>query len=140
MAAPSPLTWFGRRIDGRNRLRACEIAKVEPTYTRFKGEDPRDLIFLANAERRSISVGQKALAHALISHPARTAKDRRAKLVIIPMIGMYAKPLSMYSKFVNSGFSPSKFKPKLQRSESYVRDIHCRVPVNIGAPTFRPRG
>jgi hypothetical protein len=53
-------------IDGRNRLRACKIAKVEPSFIEFKGEDACDFIASVNGERRNVTTGQKALAHALI--------------------------------------------------------------------------
>lgn len=58
-------------IDGRNRLRACKIAKVEPSFTEFKGEDPCDFIASVNGERRNVTIGQKALAHALIYPEAK---------------------------------------------------------------------
>lgn len=52
--------------DGRNRYRACEIAGVEPRFDRLNGIDPREYIIAANITRRNITLGQKALAIALI--------------------------------------------------------------------------
>jgi hypothetical protein len=64
-------------IDGRNRLRACEIAKVEPSFTEFKGDDPRDFIVSVNGERRNVTIGQKAMAYALIfPEPEQTGGGR----------------------------------------------------------------
>ena len=50
-------------IDGRNRERACEIVKVEPTYTVFEGDDDAVRAYIAdvNLERRDLKKGQKAM-------------------------------------------------------------------------------
>lgn len=64
-------------IDGRNRVRACDIAEIEPSFTDYKGKDPCDFIFSVNGERRSINTGQKALAYALIF--PKPAKGGRGK-------------------------------------------------------------
>jgi hypothetical protein len=58
-------------IDGRNRLKACEMAGVEPTFVRLNGEDPAAYILSANVERRSLTAGQKAMARALASPEAK---------------------------------------------------------------------
>jgi ParB-like chromosome segregation protein Spo0J len=52
-------------IDGRNRLKACEIAGVEPRFERLNGEDPKAFIVSANLARRDMSKGQKAIALAI---------------------------------------------------------------------------
>jgi hypothetical protein len=66
-------------IDGRNRLRACEMAGVEPVFVRLNGEDPAACIVSANVERRSLTVGQKAIARALASPEAKRGGDRRSE-------------------------------------------------------------
>jgi hypothetical protein len=53
-------------IDGRNRLKACEIAGVEPKFAKLNGADPLAYIVSSNVERRSLTAGQKAIATALI--------------------------------------------------------------------------
>jgi ParB-like chromosome segregation protein Spo0J len=64
-------------IDGRNRLKACEIAGVEPRFERLNGEDPKAFIVSANLARRDLSKGQKAIALAM-HYPKATPwqKDR----------------------------------------------------------------
>ncbi len=53
----------GVLIDGRNRLRACELAGVEPTAVELAAEvDPVAYILSANLARRHLSKGQQALA------------------------------------------------------------------------------
>lgn len=52
-------------IDGRNRLRACEIAGVEPRFEHFHGNDPVSLILSLNVARRHLTKGQQAMAVAM---------------------------------------------------------------------------
>lgn len=56
----------GVLIDGRNRLRACEIAGVEPTFTQLNGHDASAFIVSANLNRRNMKAGQRAMALAMI--------------------------------------------------------------------------
>lgn len=53
-------------IDGRNRLAACKIAKVEPTFEQLNGRDPLAYIVSANLNRRNLTKGQQAMALAMI--------------------------------------------------------------------------
>ena len=54
-------------VDGKRRLRACEVAGVEPTYRLLRGDiDPRAYVWAKNAERRDLSSSQRALAFALL--------------------------------------------------------------------------
>lgn len=59
---PIVLDADGTLIDGRNRLRACQMVKVEPTFEPLNGRDPVALILSANVERRQLSKGQAAMA------------------------------------------------------------------------------
>jgi len=57
----------GVLIDGRNRLRACELAGVEPTTLELAADvDPVAFILSANLARRHMSKGQQALALARV--------------------------------------------------------------------------
>jgi hypothetical protein len=56
----------GVLIDGRNRLRACEIARVEPRFEQLDGRDPTGFIVSANIARRHLSKAQQAMALAMI--------------------------------------------------------------------------
>ena len=68
----------GVLIDGRNRLKACKMAEVEPTFVRLDGEDPAAYILSANVERRSPTAAQKAMARAL-ANPETTDKGGRPR-------------------------------------------------------------
>jgi len=53
-------------IDGRNRLRACEIAGVEPKFERLKeGDDPVAVIISLNLSCRYRGPGEVAIAEAM---------------------------------------------------------------------------
>jgi hypothetical protein len=57
----------GVLIDGRNRLEACKLAKVEPFFADMpKGRDPLAYIASANLMRRNLNKGQQAMALAMI--------------------------------------------------------------------------
>jgi hypothetical protein len=63
---PIVLDADGVLIDGRNRLRACEIAGREPQFERLNGHDAAAFIVSANLERRNLTKGQQAMALAMI--------------------------------------------------------------------------
>jgi len=70
----------GTLIDGRNRLRACEIAGVEPTFEPLNGQDPAAFIVSANLARRNLSKGQQAIALAMIyPEPEKGGRGKNRK-------------------------------------------------------------
>lgn len=56
-------------VDGRNRLKACELARVEPRYTEYAGDiagnDAAAYILAVNVHRRHLTKGQRVMAAAL---------------------------------------------------------------------------
>jgi hypothetical protein len=66
-------------IDGRNRLKACEIAGVEPRFEHFNGVDPTKFIWAANSLRRESTKWQKAMAFAIM-HPGAKRGSKSEKL------------------------------------------------------------
>ena len=69
-------------LDGRNRLAACKLAGVEPTFTEYIGSSPVAFIIGANLARRHLDKGQKiALALEIEPHFSEEAETiRRAKI------------------------------------------------------------
>jgi hypothetical protein len=61
---PIVLDEEGMLLDGRNRLRACELAGVEPRFDKLNGYDPVAFIFGQNVKRRHVSERQIAVATA----------------------------------------------------------------------------
>lgn len=61
---PIVLDGKGRLLDGRNRLAACEMAEVEPTFVVHEG-DPVAFVVASNVHRRHLTTGQRAAAVAI---------------------------------------------------------------------------
>src|SRR6516162_157757 len=75
----------GVLIDGRNRLRACELASVEPVFVTFEGDDPRQFILSSNITRRHMTKGQQVMVVALIYPEADKTthgKTSKSKLLL----------------------------------------------------------
>lgn len=78
---PIVLDADGVLIDGRNRLRACEIASVDPKFSKLNGHDAAAYIVSANLERRNLTKGQQAMALAMIyPEPGKGGRGNRQSL------------------------------------------------------------
>src|SRR5262245_44342023 len=58
---PIVLDAEGLLLDGRNRLAACELAKVEPKTVTYRGLDPLHYVVSANLARRHLNETQRAM-------------------------------------------------------------------------------
>ncbi len=66
LRTPIVITAAGVLVDGRNRLAACKLAKVTPTFEVLPDDvDPLDYILSVNVERRHLSTGARAMARAM---------------------------------------------------------------------------
>ncbi|MFC9327928.1 ParB N-terminal domain-containing protein [Kitasatospora sp. NPDC057015] len=80
---PIMLDVQGRLLDGRNRLKACEIAGVEPEFATYDGPDPANFALQINIRRRSLTKGQVAMVTARTRSAAeqegRSASEQSAR-------------------------------------------------------------
>lgn len=70
----------GDLLDGRNRLRACELAGVTPSYVEvaLNGESPIEYVVSRNLHRRHLTTAQRAaLAVELLPHLEAEARERQ---------------------------------------------------------------
>jgi hypothetical protein len=68
-------------VDGRNRLNACEIAKVEPRFEvmQFDDDEAVKAFVEDRSEHRNISKGQKAMRIALLYPTEKGGRGKKSK-------------------------------------------------------------
>ncbi|MFD3997420.1 ParB N-terminal domain-containing protein [Streptomyces sp. NPDC058583] len=64
---PVVLDSAGRILDGKNRLRACEIAGVEPAYTTYNGDNTSAYALTVNTQRQHLTMDQLAMVTVMIA-------------------------------------------------------------------------
>lgn len=68
----------GSILDGRNRLRACEKAGVDPSFVDFDGDDALRFVISKNLVRRHLKESQRALVAARLANmPQGGRRDLR---------------------------------------------------------------
>ena len=55
-------------LDGRNRLRACEVTRVKPQFRDYDGDDPVAFVLSLNLHRQHLDESQRAMVAAKISN------------------------------------------------------------------------
>jgi ParB-like nuclease domain len=69
-------------VDGRNRLRACQLAEVTPRFVELPdGQDAYAYIISVNIARRHLTKGQQAMAVAMVFPEPSKAHSRQRGLV-----------------------------------------------------------
>ena len=82
LQTPILLDAEGRVLDGRNRLRACRAAGVEPRFERWSGNgSPLEAVISLNVRRRHLNESQRALVAARLKDQlaGEAAKRRGAR-------------------------------------------------------------
>lgn len=70
----------GKVLDGRNRLKACDRAVVEPSFIELTpGESPAAFVWSKNYARRHLTISQRSMA--AIKMQTMTAKESKERMV-----------------------------------------------------------
>jgi ParB-like chromosome segregation protein Spo0J len=75
-----PIVMFEDRVlDGRNRLRACEAAGIEPVFTVYTGDDPVAFVVRINLHRRHLDESQRAMVAVKLATLLRAGDNQHSE-------------------------------------------------------------
>jgi hypothetical protein len=97
LAHPIVCTSDGVVLDGRNRLKACQVANVDPQFEVYAGSNPVGFIISSNLKRRQLNESQRALIASRLATLARG--QRRAISESAEQAGL---PNNQMRKFADS--------------------------------------
>lgn len=86
---PIILTHDGELVDGRNRLRACEAAGVEPVFVQLSPDADPYTIVNAKNERKNHTTGQQAMGRAIVAQAQGKRKAGRWERGTVDIEGSY---------------------------------------------------
>jgi len=71
----------GKVLDGRNRLLACKLAGVTPSFVEWDGDSLEEWVVAQNANRRNLSQSQKAFAALYIIKNFQPTAEQKKRFV-----------------------------------------------------------
>lgn len=107
----------GKILDGRNRYRAADKAKCEPSYRNFEkhidGDSPYAFVISANLRRRHMNESQRAMTAAELIRLS-TADGGQGEQICTPppTVGDVAKALNVSKRSVDSAKAVTQNAPK----------------------------
>jgi N6-adenosine-specific RNA methylase IME4 len=99
-------------LDGRNRIKACEIAGVAPRYEVYEGDDPFGFVISLNVKRRHLGTGQLAASGANVANmPEGRPGKNSAKLQSLISQGNAAIMVDVSTRNVAAAVAIKKKSP-----------------------------
>lgn len=139
---PIVLDTEGRVLDGRNRLAACRIAGVEPTFDKFDGDDPDGYALAVNVTRRHLTQGQRAVVVAqlhklcnygdqsLLAHQHGVPQQRLSAALLIVEVStdLADQVLSGIKSFDAAHKEAQEIRRKKQSDEAKLARLRADAP------------
>lgn len=129
----APITVYkGMILDGRNRFRACKIAKVEIKTRQFENgaeNAPLDFVLSVNLHRRHLTESQRALVAAKIAKApkGRQSESNGVNSPHLPTITEAAKLLNVSAETVKEAKKVLESKPLTRAVEMGDKSVHAAV-------------
>jgi ParB/RepB/Spo0J family partition protein len=137
---PIVLSPSGRLLDGRNRLAACKLAKVEPVFEVYEGDEDAYALTV-NVARRHLTKGQRAMIAAqsklLVTNNqtelSRVADVSRAGIAQASVVIQFAPDLAEQVVSGALGLQDAyrtaqSRKVATERSEQTLQDLQSEAP------------
>lgn len=125
----APITVYkGMILDGRNRFRACKLAKVEIRTRQFEADaDPLEFVLSVNLHRRHLTESQRAMIAAKIAKKPHGRSDEKkgANLHLTPSITEAAEKLSVSPRIVKEAKTVLASAPLTRAVVSGKKSVHA---------------
>jgi ParB-like chromosome segregation protein Spo0J len=109
------ITLDGKVLDGRNRLRACEIAGVAPRFQEYTGTDPLADVVSWNLKRRHLTPSQQAGIGADVANMRQGERTDLEPSANLPKVSQSeaAKMVGVSERLVRDAVKVKKAAPEL---------------------------
>jgi len=136
----APITLLDNKIlDGRNRYRACQVAKIEPRFRDFNGNgDPLAFVISANIRRRHLTESQRAIIAAKLAtmqegRPSKTAsRDAVSQTEAAKQLDVSRASVTR-AKQVLAKATPEEIK-KIEQGEKTVTEVARETKAKTDKP------
>ena len=125
-------------LDGRNRVRGCEAAGIEPTYIIYSGDDPASYVISANLHRRHLTREQKRELVAKLVKTQPEKSDRQIAKAAKTDHKTVGGRLAGRSKQVGILMSNPGPTPRAASSRRTRRTARTRTPPSARFPSLPP--
>jgi N6-adenosine-specific RNA methylase IME4 len=129
-----PIVLFeGKILDGRNRHRACQRARIKPIFKTYKGNAPLALVISLNLKRRHLNESQRAWVASEIANLPQGGQSEAANLPVCLKVAQ-ADAATLLNVSVRSIRSAAAIRDKAQPEIQHaVKRGHLTVNLAVQA-------